>query len=1297
MSTRNEDFLFAQEAQNQGFVTEAQVEEAFLLQRKMAKELDYDERLATILVKQGWLGEEQAKRIYAIIEPEGREAQIEGYRLIHKIGRGAMGTVYKALQIDLNRPVAIKILRRELRGDETQSERLRGEAKILASLDHPNIVRAIQAGESNGFPYVVMEYVEGESLKERIKRTGPLPELEALQITKGIADALERARRMGVVHRDVKPGNVLLDKRSGQPKLMDLGLAKGPIDTELTQQGATVGTPQFISPEQAQDPRKANTQSDIYSLGATLYAMLTGKAPHEGATLAEIIRKVLYEQPVPLRELNRRIRPETSYLVERMMLKDAALRYRTPAEVVHDIDDLIEGRSILPEGFQGSWEAHLTRKRRRRWIKRASLAAVFLVVLVGFGWKITKDRQRNDAEELLHGRLDAAYASARLGADDDARRVRERIAALQGELARIKEFEQTHETVGHWPRQRDIQNRIREFGRVAEHLERLDRFEKTDLDRQLENSNFLAALEILESRVKPPVHDIVRRRQQALADEIRRRSTMAWRAALADHPITAQEDLGALEKAVGERVEALSGRFVTTGDGSDGKELKSSIDLARRVKSQVSELQAAVSHVEQTYTSERLRAALEDADPQAFERISRELDQESLAVRSRFEDAWMSLSSAIGTDYHRQFFDPAAGEVTRRLLEVRRRVRQAGQAHWDDVRERVKEAHDARRFAQALTLLEGVRQRLFRIQELRDERDTVLDMQDALRREQREFQLEGEAFVEQTYRRFFRALARQSAEDLAALLQEARSHRQADVRADELRAAEGLISLLRRINSRAFAQLEADASRKRRFKELRFVDEEGRPSPRNRLILRGAETQGDRRLVRFHAMSGRSGELTVELPHLYLLERIELAQENGLVLSDRERWLVELALLPQRYLDPGSAARDIRPFLRKAQELEREARKNNWDDPLAVELGRLRERFESEQESRQRRAQEQWYRAEQREFQLNLVTALEFAQELLDNKRRHYYTDVRENVQEDALRLIDRVSRELRENEVMRWMPGWRVEEVEGMTRFWADFDDVQQLAAFLHGSGVLRNDQGAVVTRSDKVVDRAFYMLYGAEQLTFGRPLALESPFDPALEIRVEFVLRVGRGCPLLAIDIDGVQIAIASADPNWYEDWVVPPEVRDPDSRPPWRDFYGKGRGIATHAGKDFADPTSGSWDWKAESEGRFYESWKGLGAGEKRRFGLEPGRTHKIKVVRKRDEIELFVNGASVFKQKKEEFGSMGGRRSDVPGTAMRSGSGRLQILSWTPVVIDDLKLQGTLLKAWKKQKAEEEKNK
>jgi hypothetical protein len=191
--TSNEDFLFAQEAVAAGFVTEAQVKEALELQRRMADDLHLDERRSARqarLPRRGpgpaGLREDPAR--------QGGPGQIHGYRLLEVLGRGAMGTVYRALHVGLNREVAVKILRPDLAGDRTQVERLKAEAAMLASLDHPHIVRALDAGESNGFPYVVMELVEGETLRDRLRRDGRLPETRPCA-SRGLADG-SSARRM---------------------------------------------------------------------------------------------------------------------------------------------------------------------------------------------------------------------------------------------------------------------------------------------------------------------------------------------------------------------------------------------------------------------------------------------------------------------------------------------------------------------------------------------------------------------------------------------------------------------------------------------------------------------------------------------------------------------------------------------------------------------------------------------------------------------------------------------------------------------------------------------------------------------------------------------------------------------------------------------------------------------------------------------------------------------------------------------------------------------------------------------
>src|SRR6476646_4157713 len=202
------------------------------------------------------------------------------YRLEARIGSGGMSTVYRALDETLQRQVAIKLMNREITNDSDQLERFRREARAVAQLSHPHIVGVIDAGEDEGRPYIVFEYVEGETLKERIRRMGRLPVEEAIAYAIEIARALGCAHANHIVHRDIKPQNVLLDAE-GSAKVTDFGIARSLRDDGLTADGRVLGTTDYVSPEQALG-HDVNGQSDIYSLGVVLYEMLTGTVPFSG-------------------------------------------------------------------------------------------------------------------------------------------------------------------------------------------------------------------------------------------------------------------------------------------------------------------------------------------------------------------------------------------------------------------------------------------------------------------------------------------------------------------------------------------------------------------------------------------------------------------------------------------------------------------------------------------------------------------------------------------------------------------------------------------------------------------------------------------------------------------------------------------------------------------------------------------------------------------------------------------------------------------------------------------------------
>tara|TARA_R110002126_G_scaffold105905_9_gene240564 strand:- start:352 stop:3711 length:3360 start_codon:yes stop_codon:yes gene_type:complete len=270
--------------------------------------------------------------------------RIPGFRIEGILGRGATGVVYGAVQIAVDRPVAIKILHPELTGNRRAARRLQREARTAARLGHPGIISAIDMGEVEGRWWYAMELVEGINLAERIQERGAMSEREALRVFAPLVDALQHASEMGVVHRDIKPGNVLIDP-TGRARLVDLGLAFAEDDPRMTRSGGTLGTPHYISPEQARDPGSADSRSDIWSLGATLYHALVGKPPFEGTSVAEILSSVLY-QPIgdPRREAPH-LSKGMALVLRKCMSRDPERRYQSPEDLGADLERLRERRA----------------------------------------------------------------------------------------------------------------------------------------------------------------------------------------------------------------------------------------------------------------------------------------------------------------------------------------------------------------------------------------------------------------------------------------------------------------------------------------------------------------------------------------------------------------------------------------------------------------------------------------------------------------------------------------------------------------------------------------------------------------------------------------------------------------------------------------------------------------------------------------------------------------------------------------------------------------------------------------
>ena len=397
------------------------------------------------------------------LEPGG---MIDKYCVERCLGVGGMGAVYLVRHTQLKTMRALKLLHPDIEADDPEyRERFIREAQFAARIQHPNIVAVmdVETKSMSGFSYIVMEYVEGHSISQLLKN-GPLSETQAVFIIRETAKALAYAAESGIVHRDIKPANIMITN-DGHVKLADLGIAKCSDPTggsnTLTVAGTMIGTPAYASPEQCNDARSVDTRADIYSLGATLYEMLTGEAPFSGTNAFDIMAKVVRTNPVPILQLKPESTPELAALVEKMMQKKPENRPQTMLDLMEELyqfeipdgeqemtpmlQQLIESRAEAVAQERVSEILRSTRKTRKiKTISTILLTVLLLAVIAFLGFQLLTSDD-SEALEALAEEMDKAeaelkrLAEEKAKADAEQKRLAEEKAKAEAELKQLAE------------------------------------------------------------------------------------------------------------------------------------------------------------------------------------------------------------------------------------------------------------------------------------------------------------------------------------------------------------------------------------------------------------------------------------------------------------------------------------------------------------------------------------------------------------------------------------------------------------------------------------------------------------------------------------------------------------------------------------------------------------------------------------------------------------------------------------------------------------------------------------------
>jgi serine/threonine protein kinase len=302
----------------------------------------------------------------------------ERYEIIEELGRGGMGRVYKVYDTEIKEDVALKLLKSEIASDEKTIERFRNELKIARRVTHKHVCRMYDIGKEEERYFITMEYVEGEDLKSHIQRKERLSADDAISIAIQVCEGLGEAHRLGVVHRDLKPQNIMIDKE-GQAKVMDFGIARSVEAPGVTATGMIIGTPSYISPEQAEG-EEADHRSDIYALGVILYEMMTGEVPFKGETALGVALKHKSQLPLDPRKLNPEVSDDLARLILICMEKDRERRYQSAESLLADLRNIAEGFPLGTK-LQPRRETFVASFIRKRFFFPVLAAALAIIVI----------------------------------------------------------------------------------------------------------------------------------------------------------------------------------------------------------------------------------------------------------------------------------------------------------------------------------------------------------------------------------------------------------------------------------------------------------------------------------------------------------------------------------------------------------------------------------------------------------------------------------------------------------------------------------------------------------------------------------------------------------------------------------------------------------------------------------------------------------------------------------------------------------------------------------------------------